>query len=60
MPLTFKYRVSNAVVLVFLKFLIIPEVIIFNYISACIAYKSCLQKTCNACFEEIILPSKYF
>ena len=53
MSLTFKYRVSSAVVLVFLKFLIIPDIIIFNHISVCIAFKSCLQKTCNTCFEEI-------
>ena len=41
MSLTFKCWGSNAVVLIFLKLLMIPEIVItLNEISACIAYKS--------------------
>ena len=41
MSLTFKFWESNAVVLVFRKFLMMPEIVItLNQISTCIAYKS--------------------
>ena len=55
MSLTFKCWGSNAVALVFLKLLMIPEIAItLNEISACIAYKSVTYK------RHVMISCKFF